>query len=204
MSRATALVLFFLQLQLLAVALAQKPAAAAAGDDDPSKVGAGFLFCSGGKVYLMHRNSKNNNNTWHIPGGNAEPTDKDLLASATREAGEELGTKNIPPHKVKGQILTKRGKQNEKHFTVFVAEVAPTATNIKPTFDIQSTEARWTPWSEVLAAAAGRNPKLPLHPILNKLAKDHASDVRRLSTVCTGTAATAPAAAASGSKAGGR
>jgi succinate dehydrogenase hydrophobic anchor subunit len=44
MSRATALVLVFLQLQLLAVALAQKPAAAAAGDDEPSKVGAGFLF----------------------------------------------------------------------------------------------------------------------------------------------------------------
>jgi len=97
MSRATvtSLLLVFLQLQLLAVALAQKPAAAADGDDEPSKVGAGFLFCSGGKVYLMLRNSKNNNNTWHMPGGNADPTDKDLLASATREAGEELGTRTF-------------------------------------------------------------------------------------------------------------
>jgi 8-oxo-dGTP pyrophosphatase MutT (NUDIX family) len=42
-----------------------------------------------------------------MPGGNADPTDKDLLASATREAGEELGPKNVPAHTIKGQILTK-------------------------------------------------------------------------------------------------
>lgn len=33
----------------------------------------------------------NNNNTWGLPGGNLEPGDTDLLATAKREATEELG-----------------------------------------------------------------------------------------------------------------
>lgn len=53
----------------------------------------------------MKRNSKNNDKTWGLPGGNAETSDDGLLGTATREAWEELG--NVPPFEVKAQILTK-------------------------------------------------------------------------------------------------
>lgn len=53
----------------------------------------------------MKRNSKHNDQTWGLPGGNVEASDDSLLSTATREAFEELG--NVPPFEVKAQILTK-------------------------------------------------------------------------------------------------
>jgi 8-oxo-dGTP pyrophosphatase MutT (NUDIX family) len=40
-----------------------------------------------------------------VPGGNKEDTDSSLLATATRETREELGS--VVPLEVKAQILTK-------------------------------------------------------------------------------------------------
>lgn len=59
---------------------------------------------SGDEVLLLRRNSKHNDNTWGLPGGNAEADDTHLQATATREATEEMGS--IPACNVSGQILT--------------------------------------------------------------------------------------------------
>lgn len=56
-------------------------------------------------VLLLLRNSKHNDMTWGLPGGNAEAGDASLLDTARREAGEEMGS--MPPCNVSGQILTK-------------------------------------------------------------------------------------------------
>ena len=64
----------------------------------------------GGEVLLLQRTSKNNFGTWGLPGGNADATDADLLATATREAREEMG-EVLPPFQVTAQVLTKRGKR---------------------------------------------------------------------------------------------
>ena len=56
-------------------------------------------------MLLLLRNSKHNDNTWGLPGGNAEPGDASLLETAQREAREEMGS--FPPCNVSGQILTK-------------------------------------------------------------------------------------------------
>ena len=60
---------------------------------------------SGGEVLLLRRASSHNDNTWGLPGGNVEEGDPDLLATATREAAEEMG--GVPPMNVTGQVLTK-------------------------------------------------------------------------------------------------
>lgn len=44
--------------------------------------------------------------TLGLPGGNADAEDADLMATAVREAGEEMGTA-LPPFTVKGRVLTK-------------------------------------------------------------------------------------------------
>lgn len=49
--------------------------------------------------------SNYNDNKWAFPGGNQEDSDSSLLATATREAREELG--QVPPFEIKAQILTK-------------------------------------------------------------------------------------------------
>lgn len=60
---------------------------------------------SGDQVLLLLRNSKHNDKTWGLPGGNAEPHDATPLATATREATEELGS--LPEYRVLTDILTK-------------------------------------------------------------------------------------------------
>jgi len=54
---------------------------------------------------LLLRNSKHNNNTWGLPGGNVEDEDTDLLVTAKREAQEEMGS--VPEATYQNQILTK-------------------------------------------------------------------------------------------------
>ncbi len=53
----------------------------------------------------MLRNSKHNDRTWGLPGGNADPHDASLRATATREATEEMGS--LPEYEVLTEILTK-------------------------------------------------------------------------------------------------
>ena len=60
---------------------------------------------SGSEVLLLRRASKHNDNTWGLPGGNAEDGDADLLATAVREGTEEMG--GLPMLNVTGQVLTK-------------------------------------------------------------------------------------------------
>ena len=71
----------------------------------PEKVGAGILFQHNGEVLLLKRCSKHNDKTWGLPGGNREAADVDLLATARREAEEELG--HLPPCVIQGQVLTR-------------------------------------------------------------------------------------------------
>ena len=42
-------------------------------------------------MLLLLRNSKHNDMTWGLPGGNKEEGDADGLATARREATEEMG-----------------------------------------------------------------------------------------------------------------
>jgi ADP-ribose pyrophosphatase YjhB (NUDIX family) len=57
-------------------------------------------------VLLLRRASKHNDNTWGLPGGNAEGADGgSLLATATREAREEMG--GVPPFTVAAQLFTR-------------------------------------------------------------------------------------------------
>lgn len=62
-------------------------------------------------MLLLQRSAaaKNNPGRWTVVGGNAEASDKDLLATARREAAEELGgAASVPKYTLSGQpILTK-------------------------------------------------------------------------------------------------
>jgi 8-oxo-dGTP pyrophosphatase MutT (NUDIX family) len=55
------------------------------------KTGAGILFSCEDEVLLLLRNSKHNDNTWGLPGGNVEEGDASLFETAKRESTEELG-----------------------------------------------------------------------------------------------------------------
>ena len=61
-------------------------------------------------MLLLQRNSRHNHGTWGLPGGNADPGDTGLLATATREAQEEMGP-SLLPFEVVGEVLTRRGKR---------------------------------------------------------------------------------------------
>ncbi len=60
---------------------------------------------SGTDVLLLLRNSKHNDLTWGLPGGNSESGDASLLDTAKREGREEMGA--VPPCNASAQILTK-------------------------------------------------------------------------------------------------
>lgn len=52
-------------------------------------------------MLLLLRNSKHNNNTWGLPGGNQDEADySDLYVTATREAMEEMTS--VPQHDLLG------------------------------------------------------------------------------------------------------
>eukprot|EP00879_Flechtneria_rotunda_P010471 GHRR01010947.1.p1 GENE.GHRR01010947.1~~GHRR01010947.1.p1 ORF type:complete len:176 (+),score=60.36 GHRR01010947.1:118-645(+) len=144
----------------------------------PEKVGAGLLLCCNGKVLLLKRNSKHNDKTWGLPGGNVEATDDSLLGTAIREASEEFGV--VPPFETKAQIFTRRGKQKQKHYTVFVADVQPTVQQQHvPQLNHEHTEWRWVPWNEVIAG------QLDLHPVMRKLLEHNAAQVQNLLDGCS-------------------
>ena len=66
--------------------------------------------CSG-HVLLLLRNSKHNDKTWGLPGGNSE-NDETLLQTAVREAGEEMGP--LPAgYEVKREVLTRWGGRGD-------------------------------------------------------------------------------------------
>ncbi|KAL3161952.1 hypothetical protein ABBQ38_009034 [Trebouxia sp. C0009 RCD-2024] len=112
-------------------------------DNTPaSKRGAGLLLTSGNEVLLLLRNSKHNNNTWGLPGGNVEDEDTNLLVTAKREAQEEMGS--VPEAAFLNQILTKRGKHGKKHYTVFVGTMTAAARQqYKPQLNHEHSQWRW-------------------------------------------------------------
>ena len=62
-------------------------------------------YCrSGTDVLLLLRNSKHNDKTWGLPGGNSDKGER-ILDTAKREATEEMGS--MPSCNVSGQILTR-------------------------------------------------------------------------------------------------
>lgn len=54
---------------------------------------------------LLLRDSKHNNNTWGLPGGNQEQLDPDLMQTALREGTEEMGS--LPEFEVLTEIKTR-------------------------------------------------------------------------------------------------
>lgn len=159
--------------------------AAALQPGAPEKLGAGLLLCCQGQVLLLKRSSKHNDQTWGLPGGNAESADQGLLATAQREAHEELGA--VPAYVTQAQILTKRGKRNQKHFTVFVADVQPSAAQqYVPRLNAEHSEWRWVPWEQVVAAGSGaaNENQLQLHPVVRQLAQQHALEVQNVLQAC--------------------
>ena len=73
--------------------------------DERSRKGSAYWCRSDQKVLLLLRNSKHNDSTWGLPGGNAEAGDANLLQTATREAVEEMGA--LPGFEVIAEIATR-------------------------------------------------------------------------------------------------
>lgn len=59
---------------------------------------------AGQEVLLLTRNSSHNNATLSVPGGNVDLDDTHLLATAQREAEEEMGA--CPDFEYKGEVDT--------------------------------------------------------------------------------------------------
>lgn len=130
------------------------------GIEGVEKIGAGFLFVSGADVLLLKRNSLHNHNKWGLPGGNVDEGDQTLLAAATREAEEELGS--VPPFHLKGEIRTMRGKFNEKRYTVFVALLDPDVkASFSPVLNEEHSAWAWIPLKEAVD-------RTDLHPVVNR------------------------------------
>ena len=130
----------------------------------PEKIGAGFLFCCEGEILLLKRSPKSGNpNTLGLPGGNRDidDPDDDILSTAVRESKEEMGS--LPEHKVVGRVLTKRGKRLQKHYTVFLAQIARrTKESWIPQLNEEHLMYVWMPFEE----AVKRN---DLHPVVQIL-----------------------------------
>lgn len=76
------------------------------------------VSCSSGtELLLLLRDSKHNNNTWGLPGGNVEDEDTDLLVTAKREAQEEMGS--LPEAAFQNQILTKYASVQGIHLFLY-------------------------------------------------------------------------------------
>lgn len=115
-------------------------------------------------VLLLRRAlTSGNPGTLGLPGGNADVEDQgNLLVTACRESKEEMGER-LPDFDVAAEILTKRGKQLQKHYTVFVAKVAHQTPEIwQPMLNEEHTEYHWIKLSDV----ANRK---DLHPVVKRI-----------------------------------
>ena len=151
------------------------------------KSGAGLLLVSGGDVLLLLRNSRHNNSTWGLPGGNRDPEDATLEATALRETEEEVGP--LPPLTVARQCLTQRGKRNEKHYTVFICLVEPGVRAAwTPTLNEEHRESRWFSVESVRLSAHGMSGGPPLHPVVAALVLQYPGALEAAGTAAAATA----------------
>ena len=61
----------------------------------------------GGKVLLLRKmGGKHGPGKWQMPGGSSDSKDADALATAEREALDEVG--GVPSHEVVGQIVLRK------------------------------------------------------------------------------------------------
>lgn len=68
-----------------------------------------------------------------------------------------------PPHKVLHSFITHRGKQRQKHYTVFLAEVTPDTKSVwQPTLNPEHTAWEWVPLETV-------HLRQDLHPVVKLL-----------------------------------
>ena len=145
----------------------------------PIKVGAGLFIvhstaseATAGssdrkyKVLLLKRSMASGNpGTWGLPGGNRDEEDNgDLYMTAVREATEEMG--NTVPDDLRnmGVILTKRGKQGLKHYTVFVMETKN--GEFVPSLNEEHTEFAWV---DVKSLMDGSHNRYDLHPVVDQV-----------------------------------
>lgn len=126
------------------------------------------IYRCDGKVLLLKRSlTSGNPGTWGLPGGNADPEDEgDLLVTARREASEELTT--VPNFQVIDKLLTKRGKNDQKHYTVFLCSITPEEKAVwEPTIAMneEHTAYKWVSTAEVTLISNAKE----LHPVVKKV-----------------------------------
>lgn len=78
------------------------------------RVGPALCSCGDEALFLRRSAQCGNPGTWGLPGGNADDEDRgQLLATALREAGEEVG--GLPEGlQVAGQVLTRWGGEERE------------------------------------------------------------------------------------------
>lgn len=121
---------------------------------------------------LRRAATSGNPRTLGLPGGNADPEDLgDLMVTACRESREEMG-EILPEFRQVACILTKRGKRQQKHYTVFIVKAID--ENVQqdwaPKLNEEHTEYHWMPIKEI----QGRD---DLHPVVAQLVEEPFSEI---------------------------
>jgi len=105
--------------------------------------------------------------TLGLPGGNADPEDLgDLMVTACRESREEMGDV-LPEFRQVACILTKRGKREQKHYTVFIVKAVDddVQRNWTPKLNEEHTEFHWMPIKDIME-------RDDLHPVVSQLVEE--------------------------------
>lgn len=72
------------------------------------------------------------------------------------------------------QVLTRRGKRNQKHYAVFICAVPRAARDaFQPTLNPEHSQWRWLPARDL----RGRD---DLHPVVRRVLNDHWQEVQPL------------------------